>query len=109
MKKGQSSAAKITGLIDRDHETRLDFSVLQNLDFSDRDKVAYCVRYLSKNVELLRRRNERLVKVIAEVETPILKEERVVPDYWRKYKRYRHLCKELSEVDALISAVQQQK
>lgn len=109
MESGESCTEKDTVLTDRDHETRLEFAVLQNLDFSDRDKVAFCIRYLSENVEFLRRRNERLRKAMAEAKPSAPRTKLVVPNYWRKYKRYRHLCKELCEVDALIGGVQQQK
>lgn len=106
MVSGESPTAKSTDLTDRDHETRLDFAVLQNLDFSDRDRVAYCIRYLRENAEFLRCRNEKLRKAIARAETEVAKAELVVPDYWRKYKEYRRLCKELSDVDAQIGSAQ---
>lgn len=104
VKSSELPMAESTGFADRDHEERLDFTVVQKLDFSDRDKVDYCIRYLSENVEFLRRRNEALRRAIAGAESAAPSAaEPVVPDYWHKYKRYRRLCREIADVEARIS------
>lgn len=89
-------------LHEEDHRERLDFLILQRLDFDNKDKVEYCISRLKKNIDFFREKNSYLKRKIAEIKEVEIKVLHVVPEYWHKYKKYRSLCKNLLEIDKLV-------
>lgn len=86
---------------EEDHNLRLDFMFLQKIDFRDKKVVEMYISQLEKNIKFLRGRSQKikdkLSKALSDKEEIVPGFGSIVPEYWKRYKKYRLVQRKLEE------------